>query len=247
MRAILIDDELACTETLAIELSAYCPEVEIIAKCNTAEDGLKAILKSKPDIVFLDIEMPWMNGFELLEQIPTINFAVIFVTAYDQFAIKAFRFSAVDYLLKPIDKSELIEAVQKVNQRSPENKANEQLQYLLKNIKHQNEPLPNIALPTMEGLDFIAVKDIIYCESDNNYTNLFQTNGKKILLSKPLKEIEAMLSEHRFFRTHQSFLVHLDHISKYIKGSGGYVVMSNGANVTVSRAKKEELLKLVRT
>ncbi|MEL6926166.1 MAG: response regulator, partial [Bacteroidota bacterium] len=186
LRAILIDDELACTETLAIELAAYCPDVEVIARCNSAEEGLRSIINLKPDLVFLDIEMPWMNGFELLEKLPGIDFSVIFVTAYDQFAIKAFRFSAVDYLLKPIDKSELIEAVEKVKKRTPDNNGNEQLKFLLENIKHQNDPLPNIALPTMEGLDFVAVKDIIYCESDNNYTKLYQQSGKMLLLSKPL-------------------------------------------------------------
>ena len=246
IRAILIDDELACTETLAIELGAYCPDVEVIAKCNSPQEGIKLIENLKPDLVFLDIEMPWMNGFELLEKLDNIDFSVIFVTAYDQFAIKAFRVSAIDYLLKPIDKKELIEAIEKVKRLHPNTDTNEQLQFLLENIKRQSDPLPNIALPTMEGLDFVAVKDIVYCESDNNYTKVIKAESKPLLLSKPLKEIEQMLSEYSFLRVHQSYLINLTHINKYIKGAGGYVIMSNGDNVTVSRAKKEELLSLFR-
>lgn len=246
LKAILIDDEIACTETLDIELRAYCPEVEVISKCNSAQEGLKAIQQLNPDLVFLDIEMPWMNGFELLEELDDIPFHVIFVTAYDQFAIKAFKYSAVDYLLKPIDKQELIESVRRVKSSRERYLSSKHLKILLSNMQNDNHLLPNIALPTMEGLDFVAVKDILYCESDNNYTRVHRKEGKVLLLSKSLKEIEKLLKERTFFRVHQSYLVNLTHITRYIKGSGGFVVLSNGDQVPVSRAKKEELLRLVR-
>ena len=247
IRTILIDDEDACTETLAIELGLYCPEIEVVAKCNTAKKAITCIRSLNPDLIFLDIQMPWMNGFELLEQFDIIDFDVVFITAYDTFALKAFRVSAVDYLLKPIDKDDLIEAVGKVmNRRSKTQISSQHLALLLENIKQSNTPLTKVALPTMSGLDFVAVKDIIYCESDNNYCKLHLVNRKTLMLSKPLKEVEQMLSDHQVFRIHQSFLINLEHISKYIRGNGGYVIMSNGDNVTVARSKKELLLKLVK-
>ena len=247
IKAVLIDDEVACTESLAIELERYCPHVRVVAKCNSAEDGIAQITRHHPDLVFLDIEMPWMNGFELLESFKTIDFDVIFVTAYDQFAIKAFRFSAVDYLLKPIQKDELIEAVHKVKVRTERAFSSEHLQVLLENVKQSRRPLANLALPTMEGLEFIPVNDIIYCKSDSNYTHLITASGQSQTISRPLKVVEKMLGDHNFLRVHQSYLVNLTHVRKYIKGQGGELKMSNGDYITVARAKKEALLKQVRS
>ena len=247
IKAILIDDERSCTESLTIELNRYCPNVVVVEKCNSAEDGIIAITKHHPDLVFLDIEMPWMNGFELLESFRSIDFEVIFVTAYDKFAIKAFRFSAVDYLLKPIHKDELMEAVTKVERRMDKSLSKEHLQVLLKNIRSAGTPLPNLAVPTMEGLDFISVKDILYCKADSNYTQIITSDQKNPIISRSLKEVEAMLSDHSFFRVHQSYLINLIHIKKYIKGQGGQVVMSDGTHINVSRSRKEELIQLVRT
>ena len=246
MDAILIDDERACTESLAIELDRYCPDVNVVAKCNSPENGREAIHKLHPQLVFLDIEMPRMNGFELLESIDLIDFEVIFVTAYDQFAIKAFRFSAVDYLLKPIQKQELIEAVAKVRKRVEKEMSKEHLEVLLKNVRNPNKPLGNLAVPTMEGLDFIPVQEIVFCQSDSNYTNLITVGGKTVVISRPLKFVEAMLEDHPFYRVHQSYLVNLEHIRKYVKGQGGEVIMSNGTFISVARSKKEGLLRLVR-
>jgi len=242
IRTILIDDEISCTETLEIELAMYCPQVEILTTCNAAADGLSKIVALKPDLVLLDIEMPWMNGFELLQQLNQINFEVIFVTAYDQFALKAFKFSAVDYLLKPIKKEDLMSAIDKVEQRIAKNLSTEHIEAMLSNIQFLHNEFQSIAIPTTDGIEFIPVDNIIYCASDNNYTYIHKIEGAPLLLSKTLKEVESMFDGHSFLRIHQSYLINLKHLRKYIRGSGGYVIMSDGKELQVSRAKKEELL-----
>ncbi|TVQ42081.1 MAG: DNA-binding response regulator [Saprospirales bacterium] len=242
INAIIIDDEVACTESLKIELEMYCPQIEVMAVCNTAEEGLSKIVSLKPDLVFLDIEMPWMNGFELLRQLNQINFEVIFITAYDQFALKAFEFSAVDYLLKPIKKEDLISAVQKVEQRRTKLLSTEHIEAMLSNMNFLTKDFSSIAVPTGEGLEFIPVDEIIYCEADNNYTYIHKSGGDSLLLSKTLKEVEGMLSNHSFFRIHQSFLINMKHLRKYVRGQGGYVVMSNKKDLPVARSKKDGLM-----
>ena len=241
VKAIIIDDEMHCRKTLSILLKEYCPDVQIIEQCDNGEDGVEAIKKSKPDLVFLDIEMPRMNGFEMLEQFSEIPFAVIFTTGYDQYAIKAFRFSALDYLLKPIDHEELKKAVLKVSKHIlyplPQ-----QLEILLQKIHHQPAAINKIALPTMEGLQMIPVDSIISCASDRNYTAVLLKGKQKIIVSRILKDIEEMLEEYSFLRVHHSYIVNLNEISKYIKGEGGYLVMSDGSSVDVSRSRKEILL-----
>ena len=242
INALIIDDELACTESLTIELELYCPQVNIQAACNSAEDGLAKIVSLKPDLVFLDIEMPWMNGFELLRQLNQINFEVIFITAYDQFALKAFEFSAVDYLLKPIRKEDLISAVQKVEQRRTKMLSTSHIEAMLSNINFLNKDFSSIAVPTGEGLEFIPVEEIIYCEADNNYTYIHKKMGDSLLLSKTLKEVEGLLFNHSFFRIHQSYLINLKHLRKYIRGQGGFVVLSNHKELPVARSKKDDLM-----
>jgi two-component system LytT family response regulator len=241
IKAIIIDDEMHCRKTLSILLKEYCPDVQVIDQCENGEDGVEAIKKSKPDLVFLDIEMPRMNGFEMLEQFSEIPFAVIFTTGYDQYAIKAFRFSALDYLLKPIDHEELKKAVLKVSKHIlyplPQ-----QLEILLQKIHHQPAAINKIALPTMEGLQMIPVDSIISCASDRNYTAVLLKGKQKIIVSRILKDIEEMLEEYSFLRVHHSYIVNLNEISKYIKGEGGYLVMSDGSSVDVSRSRKEILL-----
>lgn len=242
LTAIIVDDEPYCCETLSTLLERYCPDVKILETCNSGDAALKAITKLQPQLVFLDIEMPHMNGFELLEKIPAINFELIFTTSYDQYAIKAIRFSAMDYLLKPIDREELQKAVQKViqQQRPP---LPQQLEILLQKLHQPVTPILKIAMPTMEGLQMIAVDSIISCASDSNYTILFLKNKQKITASRTMKEVEEMLGDHSFMRVHHSFLVNLNEINKYIKGEGGYLVMSDGSTVDVSRSRKEMLLK----
>jgi len=241
LKAIIVDDEPYCCEALATLLEDN-PEVEIISICHNAADALSAIQKYSPDLVFLDVEMPKMNGFEMLGQLGSINFHLIFTTSYDQYALKAIRFSAIDYLLKPIDAEELQNAVQKVIQRFQKPIA-QQLEILMQKIHSPSTPIGRIAMPTMEGLQMIQVDSIISCESDSNYTILHLKDKKKKVASSTLKEIEELLEDHSFVRVHRCYLVNLNEIEKYLKGEGGYLVMSDGTTIDVSRSKKEVLLK----
>jgi len=240
--ATIVDDEPYCCETLATLLERYCPNVKILDICYSASAALQSINEHNPQILFLDVEMPHMNGFELLEKLPPINFELIFTTSYDQYAIKAIRFSALDYLLKPIDREELQRAVQKVVQRS-QHPLPQQIEILLHKLSHPSIPVNKIAIPTMEGLQMIFVESVISCTSDSNYTILHLKNKQKITASRTLKEIEEMLEDYSFARVHHSYLVNLNEIEKYNKGEGGYLVMSDGTTVDVSRSKKELLLR----
>jgi two-component system LytT family response regulator len=240
--AIIVDDEPYSCETLSTLLERYCTEVKVVAVCNSGAAALEAIPRQQPQLVFLDIEMPHMNGFELLVKLPAINFELIFTTSYDQYAIKAIRFSALDYLLKPIDREELVKAVQKVSQRQHP-PLPQQLEILLQKLQQPVTPILKIAMPTMEGLQMIAVESIISCASDSNYTVLLLKNKHKIIASRTMKEVEEMLGDHSFMRVHHSYIVNLNEINKYIKGEGGYLIMSDGSTVDVSRSRKEMLLK----
>lgn len=245
MRAILIDDEVNALDTLEIELRAYCPEVVVLEKCGGGEAGILAIKKHNPDIVFLDIEMPWMNGFEMLENLGDFKLNVVFVTAYNQFAIKAFEVNAVDYLLKPISKEKLIEAVQKTKIRQPV--TNLVIKSIIDTINtNTTKQLPHIALPTPEGLEFVKIADILYASADSNYSHIHLKAGNSILLAKTLKQVEAMVSGRNFLRIHQSYLVNLVHIKKYIRGQGGSLILENGKELPVSRSSKEKLMTLIR-
>lgn len=242
LKAIIIDDEPFCCEILAAMLESDCPDVSVASICNNGADGLAAIKQRAPEIVFLDVEMPKMNGFEMLEQLPQINFHLIFTTSYDQYALKAIRFSAIDYLLKPIDREELKNAINKVRQRI-QIPLPQQLEILMQKIKQPSHRVNKIALPTIEGLQLTPIESIVSCESDDNYTNLKLKNGKKLLVTRSLKDIEETLEQHSFVRVHRSYLVNLNEIEKYIKGEGGYLVMSDGTTIDVARNKKEVLLK----
>jgi len=243
IRAILIDDELNSIETLSILLANYCPEVEIIDKCMSAKKGLEAIESLKPELVFLDIEMPIMNGFELLEQIKQINFCIIFTTSYDQYAIRAFQFSALDYLLKPIGPKELVNAVSKVQSQKSFPSA-EQLNMLMGRIKNEGRSFTKVAVPTAEGFELIPSEEIIFCEATDNYTYFFLKSKEKIIACRTLKEIETRLNDFEFFiRVHHSYIINLNEVKKYVRGDGGYLVMCNGATVNVSRNRKDALLK----
>ena len=242
LKAIIIDDEPYCCEILAAMLESDCPEIEITGIFNNAKDALTAIRQQSPDLVFLDVEMPRMNGFEMLEQLSSINFHLIFTTSYDKYALKAIRFSAIDYLLKPIDREELKKAVQKVKERI-QIPLPQQLEILMQKIKQPTKPVNKIALPTMEGLQMIPIDIIISCESDDNYTTLQLRSRKKILVTRSLKEMEEILEQHSFIRVHRFYLVNLNEIEKYIKGEGGYLVMSDGTSIDVAKNKKEVLMK----
>jgi len=242
LKGIIIDDEPYCCEILAAMLESECPEVKIVGICNNGPGGLAAIKSHTPDVVFLDVEMPKMNGFEMLEQLSALNFHLIFTTSYDQYALKAIRFSAIDYLLKPIDREELRNAVQKVKDRF-QVPIPQQLEILIEKLRQPSNAINKIALPTMEGLQMIPIDSIVSCESDDNYTHFKLKNGNKLLVTRSLKEIEESLEQYSFIRVHRSYLVNLNEIEKYIKGEGGYLVMSDGASIDVARNKKETLLK----
>ena len=239
--ATIVDDEPYCCESLATLLQRYCPDVKILDICYSASSALQSIHEQKPEILFLDIEMPHMNGFELLEKLHSIDFKLIFTTSYDQYALKAIHFSALDYLLKPIDRDELQKAVQKAI--SAGNPLPQQIDILLQKLHHPTISINKIAIPTMEGLQMIFVDNIISCRADSNYTVLLLKDKQKIIASRTLKDIEEMLEDYSFARVHHSFLVNLNEVDKYIKGEGGYLLMSDGTTVDVSRSRKEMLLK----
>lgn len=242
LNAIIVDDEPYCCEVLSMLLEKYCQEVNIATVCNSGNEALQAIHEHLPDLVFLDVEMPKMNGFEMLEQLKAINFDLIFTTSFDQYALKAIRFSAIDYLLKPIDREELQRAVKKVIQLSQKPLVH-QLDLLFQKVNNPSAVINKIALPTMEGLQMIPIDSIISCESESNYTVLALKNKQKIVVSRTLKDIEEMLEDHSFARVHHSHLINLNEINKYVKGEGGYLVMTDGSTIDVSRSKKELLLK----
>jgi two-component system LytT family response regulator len=242
IKALLVDDEIHCLDTLEMILCDYCPDVQILGRCVSGENAIEQIDKLKPELVFLDIEMPLMNGFELLENYTQIPFSVIFTTGYDQYAIKAIRFSALDYLLKPIDPKELVTAVHKVNVQK-NHPTMDQFQMLKDHYQHKGSTFNKLAIPTIDGFELIPVDQLIYCEANDNYSQLFLKNGTKVTACRTLKEIEEQLDDFdSYLRVHHSYVVNLNEAKKYIRGDGGYLVMSNGSTVNVSRSRKEMLL-----
>ena len=241
LRAIIIDDEPNAVGLLALRLSQCCPHIEVIATFTSSQKGVEAILAQRPDLVFLDIEMPQMNGFEVLEAVASVPFSLVFVTAYDKFALKAFRYSAVDYLLKPIDTQELIQAVQRVEKSRKT--APEQIDYLKSQLTSPTKSFPDrIALPYQNGVAFVNLSDIIYCESDDNYTKFYLGNGQHYLATKSLRDIQELLEERGFLRVHRQFLINLNQIKKFVKGEGNYVIMTNDQSIPVSRTQKDRLM-----
>ena len=242
IKAVIIDDESYACQALATLLKSHCPDVTVAAIFQDPREAVVTVKDIMPKLVFLDIEMPHMNGFSFLEQCSPVTFDVIFTTSYDQYAIKAIKFSALDYLLKPVDATELKTAMQKYRERRAP-VSQHQFEILLAKLQQPSLPSTRIALPTMEGLQIIPTGNIIFCSSSSNYTILTLKDKQKLTVSKTLKEIEEMLEEHRFLRIHHSYLVNLDEIKKYFRGEGGTVLMSDGSSVDVSRARKEVLLK----
>lgn len=244
-RAILIDDEQQGLNVLTYELSRLDPGVEIIGAYTDPEEGLEAIRTLRPGVVFLDIEMPWINGFELLDRLDEIFFDVIFVTAFNHFAIKAFRYYAIDYLLKPVDADQLQEALRRVQEKhSGLTKAH--LQSLMQELGSRTEKIERIALPTMDGLEMVEVDGIIRCEASDTYTFIYLDTARRLLISKPLKHLDEILHGAGFCRVHQSHLINLRHVRRFVKTDGGHLVMSDDSVVQVARRRKEELLQLLR-
>lgn len=241
MNCIIIDDEKHCIKTLSSLIESNFSEVNILATCFDSSKAHDLITRHKPDFIFLDIEMPLLNGFDLLSQFETLFFEVIFTTAYDSYAIKAIKYSALDYLLKPIDKEDLASAIEKIkSKRSSISK----LQVRMASAVNNRQVPDTIALPTSEGLTFASVNDIVYCIADGGYTRMVMADKNSLLLSKTLHDVEELLGEYNFFRIHHSTLINLKQVKKYIRGEGGEVIMSNGENLQVARTRKADLLNI---
>lgn len=240
IKTILVDDEVHCLDTLGMLLKEHCPQVQVVERCTSGQAALKAIERHTPALVFLDIEMPAMNGFELLEHYRELPFAVVFTTSYDHYAIRALHVSALDYLLKPVDAGELVAAVLKVEnqKRRP---LPEQFQVLQQG--HRGN-FTKLAVPVQEGYELIPIDNIIRCEADDNYTHIYVKGQGKVIASRSLKEVEVHLESFAsFVRVHHSHIINLNEVTRYIRGEGGYVVMSDGTTVNVSRRRKDALLK----
>jgi two-component system LytT family response regulator len=246
LKAIIIDDEVSSRNSLRQKLAAHCPEIDTVAECENAEIAIKTIEATEPDVIFLDVEMPRMNGFTMLQQLSKRNFEVIFTTAYDHYAVRAIRFSALDYLVKPVEVEELKAAVEMVKQKRNKPAGNERLETLLYNLVHEKKLDFRLAIPSQDGLQFIAVSDIIYLQAESNYTFVYVENAPKITVSKTLKDFEELLPQSAFLRIHHSYIINKNRVLKYIKGEGGQVIMSNGQTLDVSRRKKDEFLNAMR-
>jgi two-component system LytT family response regulator len=245
LQAIIIDDEANCSETLQLLLKKYCTSVNIIAVINNSQKAEEAIRMLKPEIVFMDIEMPHLNGFEVLELTKDMPFEVVFTTAYDHYALLAIKHNAFDYLLKPIDTDELVTAVNKAEAKKKDGSFNLQKVSELLSELSKDKKANKLAVPALDGIIYLDIATIIRISADSNYSNIFLDSGKKITSSKTLKEYEQILSEMKFFRVHNAHLVNLDFVDKYIRGEGGVLVMRDGVNIDVSRQKKKALLDLL--
>jgi two-component system LytT family response regulator len=243
IKALIIDDENRTRELIAKMITSFGFDIEAIPAGENVQSGIKAIEEIKPDIVFLDIQMPDGTGFDVLKSVKEKNFEVVFITAHEEFAIKAIKFSALDYLLKPIDPMELKAAVEKAMKTINEKKEDSQFDALQNNIQPNQKR--RLVLKTQESVYVVELDEIIRCEADRNYTSFFLSGGKKILVSKTLKEYETLLSSHNFLRVQQSHLINLDYVDRYDKGNGGSVVMKDGSEVPLSPAKREVFFKIL--
>ncbi len=243
MKVAIIDDESNGRNIIRQYLSLYCQDVEVIGEADSVKSGVKLLSKQTPDVVFLDIQMQDGTGFNLLELLPQRTFKVIFVTSFDQFALKAIKYSVADYLLKPVDPDAFVEAVEKVRAdiAQPSTLKDARIEELLTNINS----FAKIGLPTTEGIQFVKVDDIVRCEADGAYTVFVMDGGRRIMVSKSLKTYEELFADRKFVRVHKSHLINTRYIDKYINGDGGSVVMADGSTVEVSRRKKDELLSMM--
>lgn len=248
--AILIDDDANLRQGMRTLLSRYSPAINIIGEADSLETGITLLLQQQPQVVFLDIHLGDGTGFDLLEEINKrgkLNFQIVFITAHEQYAIKAFRFSALDFLLKPVDPEELEKVVGKIKNVLDKNDSVAHIDLLLENIRKKVDNFKRIALSTSEGIHLFEVSDIIRCESEDNYTKFYIKNSKPILISKTLKEYEELLTEHGFERIHQSHLINLSYLKSYIKKDGGYVVMADNSKLPISLRKKDRLQEILKT
>ena len=248
MKAVIVDDEMDGIRTLQKMLAMHCPQVQVTATFSNAVTAAKEINAVQPDLLFLDIQMPGKTGLELLSELSPRNFEVVFVTAYNEYMLQALQFSAVDYLLKPVDEDRLVEAVERAGRRLQEGKKEKQADTLLYNIEKAGKPLEmRLCLPTFKGFLIVKLEDIIYCEAERSYTIFHLSDGKTLMVSKPLLEYDNLLKDAGFFRIHKSFLINLVHVREYHRGEGGFVVMNNKAELEVTRRKKEMFLEQIKT
>jgi len=244
VKAIIIDDDPMSRKQLKDMLGRITDEITVVQQCENGTEGIGAIKQWQPDVIFLDIEMPDMTGFEMLERLPSLNHSIIFTTSFDQYAIRAIRFAALDYLLKPYEPEMLKDAVHKAIAKVKEKQLPDQMRMLLNQVTNK-KPLDSLAVPTMEGLLFTEVNTIIWCESDGRYTNICFEEKKPVMASRSLSEFEELLVPSGFLRIHKSHLINLKHLKKYIRGEGGQVVMSTGKTLDVGRTYKQQLLEKV--
>ncbi|MBC8985051.1 response regulator transcription factor [Pedobacter sp. N36a] len=239
INAIIIDDEQHNIENIKNIIDKYRSDITIVAVAEDADEGISAIKAYTPDLVFLDIQMPGKSGFELLSSLPGLNFEVIFITAHDKYGIQAIKFSALDYLLKPINIKEFNEAIDKAKQKINTKKQNHHIENLLEYLKAGNKESPKIALPTLKEIMYVRIADIIRCEATNNYTSFFLQNGEQVLVCKTLKDFAELLRPHQFVRTHQSHLVNIQFVKSYLKEDGGTLLLNDLQKVPISRQNRE--------
>jgi two-component system LytT family response regulator len=247
IKAVIIDDEKDSIDTLKWKLENYCPDVNVVSSFERPADGVSYLKKNSVDLLFLDIEMPMLTGFDVLEELGrNIPFDIIFITAYDNFGIQAVKFSALDYLLKPVQNKELKEAIDKHLKKSQQKIPSEQIDLLLNNVQAERKgKRGRIALASKESIEFVDPNDIVVCEANSNYTNVYLVEGRKRVISKTLKDFEEMLVQFDFFRPHNSHLINLGRVKEFIRGDGGYLVMENKMKIPVSKNRKEELMQLL--
>ena len=247
MRAILVDDEPDGIRTLQKMLERHCPEVTVVATCNSAATALGQIALLKPDLLFLDIQMPGKSGLDLLVELPEKDFEVVFVTAYNEYMLQALQYSAADYLLKPVDEERLVEAVQRVGRKREEGKKEERTNALMYNLSRAGNPAEmRLVLPTTKGFIVLKLEEILFAEAERSYTVFHLEGSRKVLVSRPLVDYENLLADTSFLRVHKSFLINLLHVKEYHRGEGGQVIMSNNAEIEVSRRRKEAFLTKVK-
>ena len=245
IRTIIIEDEPVSRDMLTLMLQRYKADIDIVDICSNPTDGIESIAKHQPELIFLDIQMPKMNGFDMLKKVPDINFEVIFTTAFDQYAINAIRISALDYLLKPIDDEDLGIAIAKCKERLLTKKPAHQFENLFNNLTNKNPLDKTLALSASDGISFIKMSDILRVEANGRYAKFYLLNKETILVSKTLGDFEEILSANQFFRIHDSSIINLNHVKKYIRGDGGTVLLSDNTELDVARRRKEEFVKLI--
>lgn len=242
LRVVIVEDEKHSRETLKNLLQEFCEGVEVVGMAGSVKEGIEQLNNTQPDVVFMDVELQPGTGFDVLQGVNELNFEIVFTTAFEQYAIKAIRFSSLDYLMKPIDLSELQQAIEKVKQKKDEDQYKQQLEVLMANFTDRKPEGKNICLSTAEGIEFVRIQEIMHCEASGSYTKFVFKDGKELLVSKHLKEYQQLLDEYDFMRVHNSFLINLREVKRFVKSEGGYILMNNDAMISISAGKRDEFM-----